>query len=177
MHVALASDRDLLEVRASISPEVAETNVGEVSFSGGTGTRSGTSSGPGSIGVYFTDITAGTVITIPYELTLPTSVSGARSHRITGKVHSSPRRIPLPTAVVDLATGVDVVENGRVSNDIDGDGDHEDVDGDGDFDVVDVQALFANHDEPVVASNPRLFDYNRDGEVSIQDVQILFNDL
>jgi hypothetical protein len=51
------------------------------------------------------------------------------------------------------------------------------VNGDGRFDIVDVQALFANLDDPVVQNNLGAFDFNGDGQVDVVDVQRLFNEL
>ena len=61
--------------------------------------------------------------------------------------------------------------------DLDGDGRYEDVNGDGVFNIVDVQALFANLDDPVVQNNPDAFDFNGDGVVNVVDVQRLFSTL
>ncbi|PSP89551.1 peptidase S8 [Halobacteriales archaeon QS_4_69_34] len=61
--------------------------------------------------------------------------------------------------------------------DPDDDGRYEDVNGDGDAGIVDVQALFANRDDDVVASNPDAFDFNGDGSTGIVDVQALFTEL
>jgi hypothetical protein len=66
---------------------------------------------------------------------------------------------------------------GDPPQDPDGDGEYEDVNGDGSVDVVDVQALFANLDDPAVRNNPGAFDFNGDGQVDVVDVQRLFNEL
>jgi hypothetical protein len=66
---------------------------------------------------------------------------------------------------------------GDPPQDPDGDGEYEDVNGDGSVDVVDVQALFANLDDPAVRNNPDAFDFNGDGQVDVVDVQRLFNEL
>jgi hypothetical protein len=41
--------------------------------------------------------------------------------------------------------------------------------------ILDVQALFANLDSDAVQNTPGAFDFNGDGNVSILDVQALFN--
>jgi hypothetical protein len=68
----------------------------------------------------------------------------------------------------------DVTGNGQPPRDPDGDGRYEDVNGDGEADVVDAQALFTNRDDPAVQNNPGAFDFNRDDEFGIIDVQSLF---
>jgi hypothetical protein len=61
--------------------------------------------------------------------------------------------------------------------DLDDDGLYEDTNGDGTFNIVDVQALFANTDDPTVENNPGKFDHNGDGEFDIVDVQALYDEL
>lgn len=58
--------------------------------------------------------------------------------------------------------------------DPDDDGLYEDVNGDGDVSVTEVQALFANQDDPYIKDHPEQFDFNGDGEFSILDIQALF---
>jgi hypothetical protein len=62
----------------------------------------------------------------------------------------------------------------RPPTDVDGDGLYEDVNGDGSVNVIDVQALFANLDDPTIRNNVDAFDYNGDGSVNVVDVQALF---
>ncbi|KTG27117.1 hypothetical protein AUR66_14910 [Haloferax profundi] len=59
-------------------------------------------------------------------------------------------------------------------SDIDGDGSFEDINGDGNVTVSDVQAMFANRDDPVLEDNVDEFDFTGNGEVNIVDVQQLF---
>jgi hypothetical protein len=61
--------------------------------------------------------------------------------------------------------------------DPDGDGQYEDINGNGNYDIIDVQALFANLDDPAVQNNVETFDFNGDGVVNVVDVQKLFFDL
>jgi hypothetical protein len=61
--------------------------------------------------------------------------------------------------------------------DLDDDGLYEDTNGDGTFNIVDVQALFANTDDPTAENNPGKFDHNGDGEFDIVDVQALYDEL
>jgi hypothetical protein len=58
----------------------------------------------------------------------------------------------------------------------DSDPQYEDVNGDGAVDVVDVQALFANLDNPLVTTYADRFDYNGNGAVDVVDVQYLFDE-
>ncbi|EJN58503.1 dockerin type I domain-containing protein [Halogranum rubrum] len=60
-------------------------------------------------------------------------------------------------------------------NDLDGDGIYEDINGDGTFNIVDIQATFANLNDPVVTENVEKFDYNGDGKIDVVDVQALYN--
>ena len=72
--------------------------------------------------------------------------------------------------------GVDVTDNGNVARDPDADGRCEDVNGNGEADVVDVQALFANREDPAVRGSPG-FDFNGQNGVDAVDVQKLFVEL
>ncbi len=62
---------------------------------------------------------------------------------------------------------------------LDGDGLYEDVDGDGEFTIFDVQAFFLNFESQTVQENAAFFRFNKDqsDEVTILDVQALFNPL
>ncbi|MGM0592622.1 MAG: dockerin type I domain-containing protein, partial [Halobacteriota archaeon] len=61
--------------------------------------------------------------------------------------------------------------------DPDNDGQYEDINGDGAFNIVDVQALFANLDDPALEQSTDQFDFNDDGTVNVVDVQALFVEL
>jgi subtilisin family serine protease len=71
----------------------------------------------------------------------------------------------------------DVTGDGAIATNVDDDEQYEDVNGDRVVNVVDVQALFANIDDPVVQANPQSFDFNQDGTVNVVDVQRLFAEL
>ena len=77
---------------------------------------------------------------------------------------------------VTVTEGVDVNDDGNLSNDLDGDGYHEDVDGDGEFSIADVQVFFQNRDSDAVNDNADLFNFDdtEPVEVTIGDVQALF---
>jgi hypothetical protein len=62
----------------------------------------------------------------------------------------------------------------NLPTDQNGDGLYRDINGDNSFDIVDVQAMFANRDDPALTNNPQYFDFNDDGKVDIVDVQRLF---
>ena len=67
----------------------------------------------------------------------------------------------------------------RPPKDLDRDGLYENVRGDGEADIFDVQALFANLDNEALQNNAALFNFQGENpdEVTIFDVQTLFNDL
>jgi subtilase family serine protease len=69
------------------------------------------------------------------------------------------------------------VVDGAPPKDLNGDGLYRDIDGSGTFDIFDVQALFVNLDNPAVQNNAWAFKFDGDSEVSIIDVQMLFDDL
>ncbi len=62
-------------------------------------------------------------------------------------------------------------------SDMGGDGKYEDVNGDDTFDILDVQMLFDYLDTSGVTDYAWAYDYDDDGQVTIFDVQILFDDL
>jgi hypothetical protein len=80
---------------------------------------------------------------------------------------------------IPLEETVPPIVNGRPPRDLDGDDTYENVLGDGTFDILDVQALFANLDNPTVQNHPWAFDFSgvKPDEVTITDVQALFNKL
>jgi hypothetical protein len=99
---------------------------------------------------------------------------------ITAFTYAGSIEVTLDGEAVDPAAfGGLVPLNGfeRPPGDPDGDGAYEDVNGDGTADVVDVQALFGNREDRVVANNPAAFDFNDDGTAGIVDVQALFAEL
>jgi surface glycoprotein (TIGR04207 family) len=77
---------------------------------------------------------------------------------------------------VTVTEGIDVNDDGNLSNDLDGDGYHEDVDGDGEFSISDVQVFFQYRDSDKVQNNANLFNFDdtEPVEVTIGDVQALF---
>jgi parallel beta-helix repeat protein len=84
--------------------------------------------------------------------------------------------LPL-TGPCTFDTPGDVTGNGKVATDPDCDGFYEDANGDGTVDAVDVQAIFANRNDPAVADNPGEFDFTRNGKFNVVDVQKLFFEL
>ncbi|SDM53166.1 hypothetical protein SAMN04487949_1980 [Halogranum gelatinilyticum] len=71
-------------------------------------------------------------------------------------------------------TAVDLAPIGNFQNspnDLNGDGLYEDTNGDGVFNIVDIQATFANINDPVIQNNPEKFNYNGDATFDIVDVQ------
>ena len=81
-----------------------------------------------------------------------------------------------PGAVTVSEEGVDVNGDGNLSKDLDGDGYHEDVDGDGEFSIADVQVLFNYLESDEVQNNADLFNFDGEepADVTIGDVQVLF---
>lgn len=73
--------------------------------------------------------------------------------------------------------GLDVTGNGMPASDTTGDGQLNDVDGDGSFDIFDVQALHVHRTDVIVQNNPALFGFASTNDVTILDVQELFNSL
>jgi methionine-rich copper-binding protein CopC len=61
--------------------------------------------------------------------------------------------------------------------DPDDDDQYEDIDGDDVFDIFDVQMFFTHIDHTMMDDHGWAFDFNNDGEVSILDVQTMFEDL
>jgi hypothetical protein len=61
--------------------------------------------------------------------------------------------------------------------DPDGDGLYEDINGNSKSNIVDVQAFFANRNDPVIRNNPEKFDFSGNGRVNVVDVQNLFNEV
>jgi hypothetical protein len=63
--------------------------------------------------------------------------------------------------------------------DTDNDGEYEDINGDGNFNIVDIQAMFANLDDPAMQDDANLakFDFNGDNTINVVDVQALFVEL
>ncbi|PSP89311.1 hypothetical protein BRC90_05415 [Halobacteriales archaeon QS_4_69_34] len=84
--------------------------------------------------------------------------------------------LPL-TGPCTFDTPGDVTGNGKVATDPDCDGFYEDANGDGTVDAVDVQAIFANRNDPAVADNPGEFDFTRNGKFNVVDLQKLFFEL
>jgi len=62
-------------------------------------------------------------------------------------------------------------------NDLNGDGEFEDVRGTGVFDIFDVLVFFNYYQEPEVQNHVHAYDFNGDGQVTIFDVQALFQKL
>ena len=62
-------------------------------------------------------------------------------------------------------------------NDLTGDGEFEDVRDTGTFDIFDVQVFFNYHQAPEVQNHVHAYDFNDDGQVTIFDVQALFQKL
>jgi len=81
-----------------------------------------------------------------------------------------------PGAVTVTEESVDVNGDGNLSKDLDGDGYHEDVDGDGEFSIADVQVLFNYLESDEVQNNADLFNFDGEepADVTIGDVQVLF---
>jgi len=108
----------------------------------------------------------------PGMTTLDVSVSAlgtetGQSYQVTGTTGAS-------LTVITLGPIGDFTS---APTDPDGDGVYEDINGDGTFDIVDVQALFANVDDPTIQDNPESFDVNDDGTVDVVDAQALYSEL
>jgi hypothetical protein len=79
-----------------------------------------------------------------------------------------------PEPGLDTRARVDVNGNGEPARDTTGNGLLDDVTGTGGFGIADVVTMFERFDEPPVADNPDLFDFNSNGGVGIGDVVVLF---
>ncbi|AWB26390.1 right-handed parallel beta-helix repeat-containing protein [Halococcoides cellulosivorans] len=64
----------------------------------------------------------------------------------------------------------------RLPTDPNGDGLYEDIDGDGRWTFVDVNLFFQHSDEPVIRNHTAAYDFDGDGEISLQDTLSLFEE-
>jgi PKD repeat protein len=80
-------------------------------------------------------------------------------------------------AAVNVTPAAPVVVDGVRANDPDGDGSYDDVNGDGRVDVVDVQALYANHEEPSVRYARDYFNFSAGGGIDAADARALFEEV
>lgn len=65
--------------------------------------------------------------------------------------------------------------DGNTPQDLDNDGKYEDIDGNGEFNFVDVNKFFRNTGSEPIENNTSYFDFNDSGDVNLQDVLTLFN--
>jgi hypothetical protein len=114
--------------------------------------------------------------TLVYEVTIPDDATEGDSFTISSNQDSDVAVGTDRIEVVEEPPGVDVNGDGNLSKDLDGDGYHEDVDGDGEFSIADVQVLFSYLESDKVQNNADLFNFDGEepADVTIGDVQVLF---
>jgi len=121
------------------------------------------------------------------EVTVRTRAEGSLSVEVPEvTVVDDGATIPYDIASVDGAdvtiaadAGPPPVVGDDPPRDLDGDGLYRDIDGDGAFTIGDVQALFHHRRDDVVLDNAEYFNFagNDPPEISLVDVQVLFQDL
>jgi subtilisin family serine protease len=152
---------ELLEVTATVQNVGNAEGEGEVTYNF-AGTPMGTQTA--SAGVGATD-------TVTFEFDTRQVAAGEYQHSLSSPVNTAG---PLPITV--LNTAPPRLVGGIKPTDPDGDGRYEDIDGDGEVTMDDVQAFSQMLRSDKVQNNPQFFDFNDDGDVSVADLQMLFDE-
>jgi len=152
---------ELLEVTATVQNVGNAEGEGEITYNF-AGTPMGTQTA--SADVDATD-------TVTFEFDTRQVAAGEYQHSLSSPVNSAG---PLPITV--LNTSPPRLVGGIKPTDPDGDGRYEDIDGDGEVTMDDVQAFSKMLRSDKVQNNPQFFDFNNDGDVSVADLQMLFDE-
>ncbi|MFC6836475.1 PKD domain-containing protein [Halomarina ordinaria] len=106
--------------------------------------------------------------TVPFVATVPADLAlGTYAHGVFTVDDDATGEIAVTLPVLDESYA-------GPPGDLDGDGLYEDVNGNGEFNLVDVQAAFANRDDPTLTENDALFDFTGNGVFDLVDIQRLF---
>jgi subtilisin family serine protease len=152
---------ELLEVTATVQNVGNAEGEGEITYSFAE-TEMGTQTASGGVGA--TD-------TVTFEFDTRQVAAGEYQHSLSSPVNAAG---PLPITV--LNTAPPRLVGGIKPTDPDGDGRYEDIDGDGEVTMDDVQAFSQMLHSDKVQNNPQFFDFNNDGDVSVADLQMLFDE-
>jgi hypothetical protein len=108
LRIVVGDDRPLLSVDADIAPRVTASSFGDVTVNGDGGdVEEGPADGD-SISALFQDLTAGSVVVLPYELSIPGDQPRGTTIRLDGLIESGIRRLPIPVVEIGLVGGFHV---------------------------------------------------------------------